>query len=80
MVKIRLTRMGGKKAPYYRLVVIDSRKARNGRFIENIGHYDPMQEPPDIKVEKDRAYYWLSKGAQTSKTVKDILKKQDVLL
>ena len=75
MVKIRLKRMGAHKKPFYRIVVADSRNARNGRFIEEIGHYDPLKEPPVIKVNSERAEYWLSQGAQPTDVVKAILKK-----
>jgi small subunit ribosomal protein S16 len=71
-VKIRLTRVGSKKQPYYRIVVTDSRSPRDGRFIENIGTYDPKTEPSDIKVDKEKALDWLKKGAQPSNTVKKI--------
>ena len=64
MVKIRLRRMGAKKAPYYRIVVADSRSPRDGRFIEEIGMYDPMADGEKIKVDMERAKYWISNGAQ----------------
>ncbi|MBP3816161.1 MAG: 30S ribosomal protein S16 [Firmicutes bacterium] len=78
MVKIRLKRMGAHKKPFYRIVVADSRNARNGRFIEEIGHYDPLKEPPVIKVNGERAEYWLSQGAQPTEVVKSLLKKSGV--
>ena len=78
MVKIRLKRMGAHKKPFYRIVVADSRNARNGRFIEEIGYYDPIKEPPVIKVEGERAEYWLSQGAQPTDVVRDLLKKSGV--
>ncbi|MBR4205286.1 MAG: 30S ribosomal protein S16 [Clostridia bacterium] len=79
MVKIRLRRMGKKKAPFYRIVVADSRYPRDGRFIEEIGYYDPMKEPVDIKVDADKAKEWLSKGAQPTETVKSLLVKSGVI-
>ena len=75
MVKIRLRRMGAKKAPYYRIVVADSRSPRDGRFIEEIGTYDPMAEGEKIKVDMDRAKYWIANGAQPTDTVRGLLKK-----
>ena len=75
MVKIRLRRMGAKKAPYYRIVVADSRSPRDGRFIEELGTYDPMAEGEKIKVNMERAEYWISTGAQPTDTVRGLLKK-----
>ena len=75
MVKIRLRRMGAKKAPYYRIVVADSRSPRDGRFIEEIGVYDPMAEGEKIKVDMERAKYWIASGAQPTDTVRGLLKK-----
>ena len=75
MVKIRLRRMGAKKAPYYRIVVADSRSPRDGRFIEEIGYYNPMTQPAEIKVDNERAKYWLGVGAQPTDTVRVLLKK-----
>ena len=75
MVKIRLRRMGAKKAPYYRIVVADSRSPRDGRFIEEIGVYDPMADGEKIKVDMERAKYWISNGAQPTDTVRGLLKK-----
>ena len=75
MVKIRLRRMGAKKAPYYRIVVADSRSARDGRFIEELGTYDPMADGEKIKVDMERAKYWISNGAQPTDTVRGLLKK-----
>jgi small subunit ribosomal protein S16 len=71
-VKIRLTRVGSKKQPYYRIVVADSKSPRDGRFIENIGTYDPKTEPSNIALDKEKALDWLKKGAQPSNTVKKI--------
>ena len=75
MVKIRLRRMGAKKAPFYRIVVADSRCPRDGRFIEEIGTYDPMAEGENIKVDLERAKYWISNGAQPTDTVRGLLTK-----
>lgn len=75
MVKIRLRRMGVKKAPFYRIVVADSRCPRDGRFIEEIGTYDPMAEGENIKVDLERAKYWISNGAQPTETVRGLLTK-----
>lgn len=77
--RIRLKRLGAKKAPFYRLVVADSRSPRDGRFIEEIGYYDPMKKPSVIKVNEERAAYWLKTGAQPSETVKSLLKKAGVI-
>ena len=75
MVKIRLRRMGAKKAPFYRIVVADSRCPRDGRLIEEIGTYDPMAEGENIKVDLERAKYWISNGAQPTETVRGLLTK-----
>lgn len=77
-VKIRLRRMGAKKAPFYRIVVADSRYPRNGRFIEELGYYDPMKEPAEIKLDVEKAKDWISKGAQPTETVRSLLKKNGV--
>ncbi len=79
MVKIRLRRMGAKKAPFYRVVVADSRYPRDGRFIEEIGYYNPMVEPADVKVDSDKAKKWISNGAQMTDTVKTLFTKYNVL-
>ncbi len=79
MVKIRLRRMGAKKAPYYRIVVADSRFPRDGRFIEEIGSYDPCKEPAAVSIDSERASSWLKSGAQPTETVRAILKKAGVL-
>lgn len=79
MVKIRLRRMGAKKAPFYRIVVADSRYPRDGRFIEEIGTYDPMTADAEVKIDSERAQQWIKKGAQPTDTVRDILKKAGVL-
>ncbi len=78
MVKIRLRRVGAKKAPFYRVVVADSRYPRNGRFIEEIGTYNPLVEPSQINIDGDRAKDWMSKGAQPTDTVKVLLKKAGI--
>ncbi len=78
-VKIRLRRMGAKKAPCYRIVVADSRYPRDGRFIEEIGFYNPMKEPAEVTVDADKAKKWISNGAQPTETVRDLLKKTGVL-
>ncbi|MBO6014191.1 MAG: 30S ribosomal protein S16 [Oscillospiraceae bacterium] len=75
MVKIRLRRMGAKKAPYYRVVVADSHSPRDGRFIEEIGTYDPMAESDKIKVDMERVKYWIANGAQPTDTVRGLIKK-----
>ena len=78
-VKIRLRRMGAKKAPFYRIVVADSRYPRDGRFIEEIGYYDPTKEPSVIKIDDEKAKAWIAKGAQPTDTVKTILKNNGSL-
>ena len=78
-VKIRLRRMGAKKNHFYRIVVADSRYPRDGRFIEEIGTYDPLKTPADVKIDADKAKQWIANGAQPTDTVKDILKKSGVI-
>lgn len=78
-VKIRLRRMGAKKSPFYRIVVADSRYPRDGRFIEEVGYYDPMKEPADIKVDKDKVKKWISNGAQPTDSVKLLLKRIEII-
>ena len=78
-VKIRLRRMGAKKAPFYRVVVADSRYPRDGRFIEKIGYYNPMREPAEIKIDAEKAQKWIANGAQPTDTVKVLLKKCDII-
>ena len=73
-VKLRLKRMGAKKAPFYRVVVADSRYPRDGRFIEEIGYYDPTKEPSVVSIDKEKADKWLANGAQPTDTVKKLLK------
>ena len=79
MVKIRLRRMGAKKAPFYRIVVADSRYPRDGRFIEEIGIYNPVTSPAELKADVDRAQAWIKTGAQPTETVRDLLKKAGAL-
>ena len=79
MVKIRLRRMGAKKAPFYRIVVADSRYPRDCRFIEEIGIYNPVTDPAELKVDVDRAQAWIKTGAQPTETVRDLLKKAGAL-
>ena len=79
MVKIRLRRMGAKKNPYYRVVVADSLSPRDGRFIEEIGTYDPLASPSEIKIDNERAQYWVKNGAQPTDTVRALLKKSGAL-
>lgn len=79
MVKIRLRRMGAKKAPFYRIVVADSRYPRDGRFIEEIGTYNPVVNPAELKVDVDRAQAWIKTGAQPTETVKALLKKANAI-
>ncbi|MGN0572909.1 MAG: 30S ribosomal protein S16 [Acutalibacteraceae bacterium] len=78
-VKIRLRRMGAKKAPFYRIVVADSRYPRDGRFIEEIGTYNPTVAPSEVKVDAEKAKQWIANGAQPTDTVKALLKKEGVL-
>ena len=74
-VKIRLRRMGAKKAPFYRLVVADSRYPRDGRFIDEVGYYDPMTNPATVKIDNEKVAKWLESGAQPTETVKSLLTK-----
>ena len=78
MVKIRLKRMGAKKTPFYRVVVADSRYPRDGRFIDEIGTYNPMTEPSEIKIDAEKAKKWIANGAQPTDTVKVLLKKSGI--
>ncbi len=77
-MKIRLARFGSKKRPFYRIVVSDSRSPRDGRFIEKVGTYDPLQDPPDVRVDEERLKFWLVRGAQLTDTVKSLLRKAKV--
>ena len=78
-VKIRLRRMGAKKAPFYRVVVADSRFPRDGRFIEEIGYYNPISEPVEVKIDAEKAQKWIKNGAQPTDTVKALLKKNGII-
>ena len=77
-VKIRLKRIGAKKAPFYRVVVADSRYPRDGRFIEEIGYYNPLTTPVEIKIDSEKAQKWINNGAQPTETVKSLLKKAGI--
>ena len=79
MVKIRLRRMGAKKAPFYRIVVADSRSPRDGRFIEELGFYNPLVEPAEVRIDADKAKDWMQKGAQPTDTVRRLFKNAGVL-
>ena len=79
MVKIRLRRRGAKKNPFYRIVVADSRSPRDGKFIEEIGTYDPLTNPATVTVDADRAKYWIANGAQPTETVRALLKKNEAV-
>ena len=78
-VKIRLRRLGAKKAPFYRIVVADSRYPRDGRFIEEIGSYNPMTNPATVVIDAEKAKKWIANGAQPTETVRELLKKNEVL-
>lgn len=79
MVKLRLTRMGAKKAPFYRIVATDSRKARDGKYIDQIGYYNPVSTPKQIVIDADKAKEWLAKGAQPTETVMSLLVTQGIV-
>lgn len=79
MVKIRLKRMGAKKAPFYRIVVADSRYPRDGRFIEELGYYNPLKNPSEVKIDIERAKEWIKNGAQPTDTVRSLMKKQEAI-
>ena len=79
MVKIRLRRMGAKKRPFYRVVVADARAPRDGRFIEEIGYYDPTKDPAVIKIDEERAMKWIKDGAQPTDTARSLLRQSGVL-
>jgi len=79
MVKIRLKRIGAKKSPFYRVVVADSRYPRDGKFIEEIGYYNPLTEPAEVKIDAEKATAWLAKGAQPTETVRSLLKKTEII-
>ena len=78
-VKIRLKRIGAKKSPFYRVVVADERSPRDGKFIEEIGYYNPLTDPVDIKIDAEKAAKWIKNGAQPTDTVRALLKKTDVI-
>ena len=78
-VRIRLTRLGDKKSPFYRVVVADSRRSRDGKVIEKLGTYDPLKDPAEVKIETERAKYWLSNGAEPTETAKTVLVKAGVI-
>ncbi|MBO5375191.1 MAG: 30S ribosomal protein S16 [Clostridia bacterium] len=78
-VKIRLRRMGAKKAPFYRVIVADERAPRDGKFIDEIGYYNPLRDPAEIKIDSDKATKWLNDGAQPTETVKSLLKKSGIV-
>ncbi len=79
-MKVRLKRMGAKKAPFYRIVVADAKAPRDGRFIEEVGYYNPISEPVELKVDGERVQHWIKNGAQPTDTVRALLKKANVLL
>jgi small subunit ribosomal protein S16 len=79
MVKIRLRRMGAHKKPFYRVVVADARSSRDGKFIEELGYYNPMTDPADIKLDSEKAKKWLDNGAQPTETVRSLFKKAGIL-
>jgi small subunit ribosomal protein S16 len=78
-VKIRLKRMGAKKKPFYRVIVADSRSPRDGKFIEEIGYYNPITNPADVKIDDEKAKKWIANGAQPTDTVKSLLKKAGII-
>ena len=75
MLSIRLTRMGAKKKPFYRIVVAEKRSKRDGRFVESVGYYDPCRNPADIKINRERLTYWIERGAQPTETVRSLIKR-----
>ena len=79
MVKMRLRRMGAKKAPFYRVVVADERSPRDGKFIDEIGYYNPLTNPAEIKIDAEKATKWLGNGAQPTETVRTLLKKTEII-
>lgn len=79
MVKMRLTRLGDKKSPFYRIIVCDSRKAREGEYIDKIGYYNPLSRPVDVQIDADKAKAWIAKGVQPTETVRVLLIKAGVL-
>ncbi|MDD3921587.1 MAG: 30S ribosomal protein S16 [Eubacteriales bacterium] len=79
MLKIRLRRMGAKKAPFYRVIVADSRAPRDGAFVEELGYYNPLTDPAEIKIDNEKAIDWMKKGAQPTETVRALLKKSGAI-
>ena len=79
MVKLRLTRMGAKKAPFYRVVAIDERKARGAEYLDNIGYYNPTKNPVEVRIDAEKANTWLKNGAQPTETVRSLLKKEGII-
>jgi small subunit ribosomal protein S16 len=79
MLKVRLTRMGDKKSPFYRINVADSRSPRDGRFVDQIGIYNPIANPAEIKIDADKAKDWIAKGAQPTETVRDLLANAGII-
>ncbi|MDD3401108.1 MAG: 30S ribosomal protein S16 [Eubacteriales bacterium] len=79
MLKIRLRRMGAKKAPFYRIIVADSRAPRDGAFVEELGYYNPVSEPVELKIDNERAAEWVKKGAQPTETVRTLLKRSGAI-
>ena len=79
MVKMRLKRLGAKKAPFYRVIVADSRSPRDGRFIDEVGYYNPMTNPAEIKIDAEKAKTWIANGAQPTETVRSLLKKSEII-
>ena len=78
-VKIRLKRIGAKKAPFYRVIVADERSPRNGRFIDEIGYYNPLTNPAEVKIDGEKAKQWIANGAQPTETVRALLKKNEII-
>lgn len=76
MLSIRLTRMGAKKKPFYRIVVAEKRSKRDGRFVESVGYYDPCRNPAEVKINQERISYWIERGAQPTETVRSLIKRQ----
>ncbi|HEY7545910.1 MAG TPA: 30S ribosomal protein S16 [Blastocatellia bacterium] len=76
MLSIRLTRMGAKKKPFYRIIVAEKRSKRDGRFVESVGYYDPCRNPADLKINRERVSYWIERGAQPTETVRSLLKSE----
>ena len=78
-VKVRLKRLGAKKAPFYRVIVADERSPRDGKFIDQLGYYNPLTDPAEIKIDAEKATAWIAKGAQPTDTVRALLKKADII-